>query len=358
MPTLVTAYQDDIRLNLASPTFIGQQTGLVGASWSQWFNVTSPVANKRVLAASFEFTSYLTATATVATQVNNPAGQAIDVLDEFLDQLQVGPAPNANARSSIETRESAEEVERICFNLPYSYPRPAPHSFTATAGTASDSAVLLVPIGGPAASVRVHVPSITGVYTASVTGTVSVTVHAIIGSVSTVITFQDGQTGQLAVGRNDLSNYFPANLSPDYLSMVGDTVTSVTTMFVTGQNGAVIVDIDSAGLMGAMQAAIAPATTKSAGFNTLAFSLQKARFRTIRDTLAVAEAQQLLWVSFDGGEVAPTPAPAAATPSTPAYSNVGYPLAGAMPATSPTGAGSVGTLASGSSGRIVRRPKS
>lgn len=351
MPTLVTAYQDDVNLNLASPTFVGQQTGIVGAGWSQWFNLTSPAPSKSVLAASFEFTSHLTASATVATETQNGAGQAIDQLDEFVDQLQVGPSPNANARSTIETRESIEEVERVSFNLPYSYPRAAPHSYTATTGTASDTQTLLVPVGGPAASVRVHVPAISQVYSASVTASVDVVVRVIVGTVSTVITFQDGQTGTLASGYNDLSNYFPANLSPDYLSMIGDTTSTVTAFFLTGQNGAVVVDVDTPGMLSTMQAAIAPATTKSTGFNTLAFALQKQRFRTIKDKLAASEAQQLLWISFDGGSVSPTPGASATPPSTPAYQNVGQPLAGAMPATTPVGVGS------GSSGRIIRRNK-
>ena len=347
MPTLVTAFQDDVRLNIASPTFVGQQTGIVGPAWSQWFSVTSPIPGKNVLAASFEFTANLTASATVATQTQNPSSQAIDVLDEFVDQLAVGPAPNVASRSTTETRESIEEVERIVFNLPFSYPRGAPHSFTATTGTATDTATLIVPVGGPAASVRVHVPNITGVYTASVTASISITVRAIVGTISSVVTFKDGQTATLSSGQNDLSAYFPANLSPDYLSMVGDTTSTVTAFHLTGQNGSVVVDIDSSGMMSAMQTGIAPATTKSTGFNTLAFALQKLRFRTITEKLASSESQQLLWISVDGGSTAPSPGPSATPPAPPAYAEVGHPLAGGAPLT--TG------VPKGNSGRIIRR---
>lgn len=339
------AFQDESLLNLPSAFFAGQQASLTGPVFTQYFLLVPP-PGENCLGATIEFSNALSDSATVTVTLANTT----NILDECLDQLQVAPAPNADPRSYLTTRQSVEELERISYNMTGAnsqvrYPRGAPHTYTATTGAATDTVQIVVPIGGPAAAVRVHVPNITGVYTASVTDSVTVTARCIAGLNGTVVSALEKVTPNLSTGKNDLSPYFPANMSPDYMGFVGEATATASTgcvnnalsaVFVTAQDGSLLVDIDTAVELTFVQNAVAQNVTYPVAAlpfaQSLFFALRRKRFKTLFATVTatgtINSYCDLLFVEYGGTSVASPAAPAAPTAVIPASQNVGVPVAG------------------------------
>jgi hypothetical protein len=237
--SVLNAFRDEFSRQAAKPLFIDQQTnGISFGQYSQWFDL-APSTKPNVLAAYVKFVYTVTGTPTAQTHA--------DQLDILLGQVQVAAASNVVPRSQTITRRLMEDVEQITFDTNFlgtsTYPRAAPQT---SAG--SYTAQFYVPIGGPAAALRLLLPSSTNAYTTAAVTINSITVYAIEGGNDTVITFQENNTPSLGTSIQSLKNYVPAAIAPDVLIMVGDTATTITQLFIADQNGQIsvsVTDMDS-----------------------------------------------------------------------------------------------------------------
>ncbi len=309
--TARSVFREEILQNAQAAVFIGQTSALTGPAWSQWF-IAGSKANKNVLAFKVRWAAALTATAAES------ATSGTSVLDENLDQLQVSADPTQDPRTYIVDSYCAQELERLAMDLAnLSYPKATPAAFSGS-GTRTDTVTLWAPAGGPIAAIRWHVPSMTGVYAANVTGTSQGTVFAVYGNASTIVVAKE-TTGSAVTGKIDVvnQNLVPADIAPDYVDFVGvyeaGNSSGITQMQAYGPDGDLLVDFDSA--QDTLDAqAIYPdqyglqnpeyATNK---YPTV-IGLQGKRPKKMTATFGASYTPTVLWVEFAAGEaVAPTP---------------------------------------------------
>lgn len=335
------AFQTECRANLGRATIAGQQASLVGQTKSQYFALVPRAGAKSVLGALVQFAITYTAGAAqsaVATQTVGTTTTPTDLLDGGFNQIEVAPAPNANARSTITQRMAAEELERITLNIKgYTYPRAVPAAF-AGAGSRTDTTQIFVPIGGPGAAVRFQIPNVTAVYAANVTATVIVTVYVVSGDQDCVVTYNEKQTPPLGTGRNDMGPYFPVDMAPDFVCFLNETIATTTIVYVTAADGTILVDFQDTGLITVAQAGVvAPDTTIT--YNDLVFALDRKRFLTFLATFGTAGVRDIFWIEYAGSTVTnPAPNQAPIPSNVPASTQTGTPLAYGGAVTQPTGA--------------------
>jgi hypothetical protein len=291
-----------------------------------------------------------TATATVTV---GPTTTASDVLDEMLLNMFVCPAPSTNPRSTWLTRLTMEETERVLLDLPrQSYPRAAPTSFSG-AGSRTDTGTIFVPIGGPSGAIQIQPPPISNIFAANITtASVVYNVYVVSGENPAVVTYRDIQTPSLAINRQDFGTWFPPDMSPDVLIFANETTTTVNTLFITAQDGTVLVDMETTGPMAYAQGTVVPLATTS--YNVLDFALAGKRFATFLANLTTTGARLLGFLQVSGAPASGvTPQPSAQTPATPAKDQVGAPNSAGVS----TAAGSPGSSvrSGGGAGGIIKR---
>ena len=316
-------FRQEVLQNAESAIFIGQTSPLTGPVWTQWF-IAGSKAGKNVLA----FLCYFSVAET-ATAAETPA-TGTDLLDLGLDQLQVSSDPTQDPFTYLVDRKAVEEFERISFNLSgLSYPRSAAHTF-AGAGTNTDTVSLLVPAGGPVAALRVHVPSITGVYAANVTATVTMTVDAIYGE-SDIIVVGKETNGSAVSGKQDLLNLnlLPADISPDYVDFVGigAGANGLTTAQIYGPDRDLLVDLGTSAEITFLQSIYPDQNSAVPSYGAEILALKRKRPMKAVVTFGTSYTPAVLWVQFRAPEVAktpeasPTPVPAAVNPAPPSSQN-------------------------------------
>lgn len=318
--SVLEAYRVEFARQAAKPIFIDQQTtGLSFGQYSQWFDLV-PQTKKNVLAAYVKF-SWTVPGGGLTAQTN---AQNLDVV---LGQVQIAPSARVMPRSQTLTRNFFSNVEQVTFDTNFygtsTYPRAAP---TAAAGTYN--AAFYVPVGGPAAALRLLLPSSTNAYTSGV-GLVlnSITVYVVEGDNDTVIAFKENNTPSLGSSIQSVKNYIPDDIAPDILVFCGDNnTTAVTQLFLVDQNGQMLVaatDIDAVtnGLV-----AITPRTGALASQSFTAggaaainqgVTLQGGVLRVAQASFASATTHDIGVMQFSGSGEVPantpqvTPAPAA-----------------------------------------------
>jgi hypothetical protein len=336
--SVLEAYRVEFARQAAKAYFIDQQTtGISFSQYSQWFDL-SPQTKPNVLAAYVKF-SY-TVTGTPAAQTH------ADQLDILLGQVQVAAASNVVPRSQTITRRFMEDVEQITFDTNFlgtsTYPRAAPQT---SAGTYT--AQFWVPIGGPAAALRILLPSATNAYTTAAVAINSITVYGIEGGNDTVAAFQENNTPSLGTSIQSLKNYVPAAIAPDVMVMVGDTSTSVTQLFISDQNGQISVAVTDMDAVQYGMVAITPRTgplgnTALPGGGSLTIDLgvplQGGVLTTFQAAFASATTHDIGAIQYSGSGEVPANNPQT-TPVPPATSQTGSLNAAGQPVAKGGGAG-------------------
>lgn len=331
-----------------------------------WQNVQAP-PGKFLLAVMLEASVAFTATGAGSTVVSST-----DLLDEWLQSYEVSPTSGGGTdRIQTKTRVGCEEVERLVLDtsLGYtnsgwnsatshigSYPRAAATAFT-TAGTRTDTSELWIPIGGPAASIRLNMAPLSAVWTtpANVSAVYSIGFFEVYSLYSGICAAYENKTATLASGNyQDLiaERVIPSSLAVDIVDFVQQTTTNVTQLMVTDQSGLPIIKCDDAQSINASQYIYPQFAQTIPSYNSLVFFLNKTVPTTFQVSLANSVALDLLFIQVQGPTDVPANPPAT-TPGTPAVSQIGTQLPGVGPTPntpiSPSGSGS-GSATPGPSG--------
>lgn len=314
--SVLEAYRVEFARQAGKPVFLEQQTtGISFGQYSQWFDLV-PQTKKNVLAAYVKFTY---------TVAGTPSAQAgADKLDIILGQVQVASTPRAMPRTQTITRKFFEDVEQVSFDTNYGYPRAAPQT---SAGTYS--AFFYVPVGGPAAALRLLLPSSTNAYTTAAVTINSITVYAIEGDNDTVISFKENNTPSLGTSIQSVRGFLPDDIAPDVLIFQGDTSATITQLFLVDQTNTIVVaatDTDAAsnGLL-----AITP-RTGALGTTDFGVTLQGAVLKVAQAAFASATTHDIGVIQYAGSGDVPANSPQT-TPSPPAVSDTGRENAAGKP---------------------------
>lgn len=193
-----------------------------------------------------DFTGVITNSATTTAAPNTKvAGASADALDIFMNRLELRDAVGGQQRTYLTSRVHIEEAERLCLNLPtpaagyesYNlagfYPRPAPPSLKP--GNTTIRAQLKFPYGslspGEGCYVVFGVPALSTVY-ASTHLTAKYTV-AYREAYSTALAgswaVKSIKPQQFGSGINDIAQYIPESMSPQFVDFTHATVTPTST---------------------------------------------------------------------------------------------------------------------------------
>lgn len=327
MTTDLEAYRAEFARQAGKPIFIEQQTsGLSAGQYSQWFDLT-PITKKNVLAAKVKFTYTLSGSPVVVSNT--------DILDVLLGQVQVAASARTAPRSQTITRKFMEDIEQAVFDTNYSYPRAAP---SATTGTYSAS--FYVPIGGPAAALRLLLASATNAYSAGTVVIDSVTVYVIEGDGEQVFAFKENNTPSLGTSLQSLARYLPDDIAADLVIMEGDASSDISQIYVVDQTGRVIVTSTDLDVVTDGALALTP-RTGALGSGSTAFLAQKSVFRIFQMAFAASGVHDIGVLEVSGPAQAPQNSPQT-TPSEPATKDVGVPNAAGVPTSGRSGGGKLG----------------
>jgi hypothetical protein len=312
----------------------------LATGFSPWQTLNAP-PGKNVLACSLQGSVPLTASGAVSL-VNGA-----DLLTEWVDQVQVAATEGTQPRIETATTFGCEELERVCFDTAQgwsagdiadqsgsigSYKRATPANFT-TEGSRTDTSELWVPVGGPSAALRFHIPSITGAYATLVTvSSYTVAWFEVYSPYGGVVAANETITPSLGTGNQDFQQFVPKNQAVDLVSFIGTsgTVTYVTEVYMTDNTGASVINMDSAQSITATQYVYPRFATNAPTYNALCFQLNKTYPVSFRVKVGSASTFDILWVAFQGANTAPANTPSA-TPAPPAVNQVGRPVTGIGP---------------------------
>jgi hypothetical protein len=314
------------------------------AGQNPWINVQAP-PSKNVIAVMLEASIALSASGAASITT----GQ--DVLDEWFSQLEISPSSATAPRIFLKTRKGAEELERLALDTaqgwasqaiaaasPHigSYARSASAAFTAS-GTRTDTSELWTPVGGPAASVRLTISAISAAFQSNVTvSSYTIGFFEVYSIYSGTVAAFENKTATLASGNNQdmmALNVYPGGIAADLVSIVGETTTDVTAVYMCDQSGAYVINMDDTQGINASQYVYPRFASNNPTYSALCFQLYKTIPSQFRISLANSVALDFLWVQCMGPDVAPAN-PAGNTATTPETSRTGTP----NPAVGPTGA--------------------
>ena len=324
MTTDIEAYRTEFARQAGKPVFIEQQTsGLTAGQYSQWFDLT-PLTKKNVLAAKVKFSYTVSGTPAVVA--------GADILDVLLGQVQVAASSRTAPRTQTITRKFSEDVEQAALDTNYGYPRAAP---SATAGTYTAS--FYVPIGGPAASLRILLASATNAYSAGTVVINNITVYVVEGDAEQVFAYKENNTPSLGTSLQSLARYLPDDIAPDIVIMEGDAASNITQIYAVDANGRILVTSTDLDVVTDGALALTPRTGKL-GSGSVAFLAQKAVLRIFQVAFAAAGTHDIGVLEISGpSSVAPNTAQT--TVGTPATKDVGVPNAAGVPVSAKSASG-------------------
>ena len=343
-------------LDAAATSFSEEQTnGLSAGQYTQPFSIV-PFYKPYALGQWMKFNVVLTA--------SGPATPAsgTDVIDLIFSDLQVSGSVGGETRCEALTRPFAEFVWTFCTDT---NPNVAAAPTFASAGTASVTIYLYVPLGGAAASTKLKLPQApTGVYSSGVSiAFTSVKSYVVSSNFSGVVAFQEQNTASLGTALQSMLTYIPGGVAPDAMFMKGEsssTITQVTLITVSGVVLAQTTDTDINQIGASFIANTAgPTYTTSAGF---VFTGDGEAFRTFQLAFANATTHFLGYVQIGGGQSEANPNAPQPTPAPSAVQIVGsVNSAGQVTAVSATGPTTVSkgllntTGSAGALGAIISR---
>ncbi|MCI4332055.1 MAG: hypothetical protein L3K19_09480 [Thermoplasmata archaeon] len=199
-----------------------------------------------------DFSMVVTNTATTTnTPASTVAGATTDVLDLFINRLELKDAIGGIQRTQLTNRVDIEEAERIALNLPFyavpfngtsatyaaynlpgAYPRAAPPTI-AGSGTATITASLRVPYGsdvpGEGCYVVFSMPQPSAVYSTATFSAPTVGFReAYHPHASGAWAFQSVRPPVINSGIQDVAQYIPENQSPYFVDFTHATVTTTS----------------------------------------------------------------------------------------------------------------------------------
>jgi hypothetical protein len=321
--TTIKAFRDEFGQQAAKPVFRGQQTtGLSFGQYTQWFDLT-PITKPYTLAGYFKFNWSDTGTMTTVS--------GADQLDAVIQQVEVAPSSGMAPRSKSITRKGMEDIEQVTFDTNYSYPRTA---VSTTTGTFTP--FLYVPIGGEAAAVRFLLAASTAAFSGGTVTINSVTAYSVEGDSSTVVSFNEQNTPSLGSSLQDMSPYISKNITPDMIILEGETTSTVTQVFMAGQNNQIIIaatDIDAAS-----NGAIALSPITGSAKNGLGLATQQVYPSIFQVNFTSATTHDVLEIQWAGG-TSNVPQTPQVTPAPPATGQVGVVNAAGRPVPASGGPG-------------------
>jgi hypothetical protein len=332
MTTTIKAFRDEFGQQAAKPVFKSQQTtGLSFGQYTQWFDMT-PTTKPYTLAGYFKFNWNVSGTITTVA--------GTDVLDAVIQQVEVAPSSGMAPRSKSITRKGMEDIEQVTFDTSYGYPRTATPTTTTTV-----TPFLYVPIGGEAAAVRFLLASSTAAFSSGTVSINSVTAYAVEGDNGTVVSFNEQNTPSLGSSLQDMSPYISKNITPDLIILEGETTSTVSQVFMAGQDNRIIIaatDIDAAS-----NGAIALSPITGAAKNGLGLASQQVYPNIFQVNFTTATTHDVLEIQW-AGSTQNEPQHPQTTPAPPASQNTGTTNAAGKPVPA-------SGVASGPAG--IRRPR-
>jgi len=346
--SVLRAYRNEVLFNIPRAAYTFQTVAKAVSAWTEYVPLIPRAGDENVLGVVVEAITLLTASAAQAVKTTITVGTtttALDVLDEAMDQVQVAPSVNTQARSYSTSRMFQEEVERQLLDVTgFAYPRTAPASFAAS-GSRTDTGVIFIPVGGNSGAVRFHVPPITNVFAANVTSSVVFQCYVISGDNSTVPTFLESVTGNLGAAKQDISTYYPANLAPTLMGFMNETTTTLTNIYQTSQDKDILLDQQDAAIMSYANACLAPETVAGSylagggtpsfsapAYNVLWFAQNGKRFKTLQVTFGTAGVRDIGFIEIAGEVVVNPPVGGASTPAPSTAKDTGTVGVGGYPA--------------------------
>jgi len=326
--TVISEYRKAVVDGIGAPYMAsnGNQSNVGAQVRTQWFSLVPRVPDQYVLGALV----------TVQTVVNAASGTASSVsgavqLDAQLLNAFVAPAGGTAPRSYALSRLAIQEMERL--TLGYEAVGTTYYG-TAIASIASGSSAtytntVFVPVGGPAAAISFQTQPTTNAFGGTApTFTSQFWVRSVTGTNDTVITFEDTFTNSLSSGATiPITNYFPVDISPDMMGFIGNSVTDVQGLTVTGNDGSFIVDVNTSETQSLVniQNYLGGANAKS---TTLWFDLHRQQVHSATANIGTAKAYELMFVEFADGYSAAPKTPPATPAAPPASKNTGKTLPG------------------------------
>lgn len=301
--------------------------------YTQWVKCQG-VGGSNLLAICFEGSVALSASASQSAVANS------DLLDEIVSGQEIAPLGQVNPRIKCTDRFGVEELERLVLDTSErvsgtadgnigSYQRATPVAFTAS-GTRTDTMSWVCPVGGPACSARVQIPSITSSFAADVTVTsYTLAWFEIYSDYGGVVAAQQVSTGDIGSGNQDITDTLDkaaSNLAPDLIDFIGITTSTngLNQIFVTGQAGDMFINCDSAQAITSLQGVYPNFATTEPTYNALVFQLYKKRWTQVRINVVTASTSfNILLIQVQASQNSVPSNVPAATPQPPAVANVG-----------------------------------
>lgn len=324
------AFRDAYSRDAGNLSF-GEQvtTGLTAGTPTPWFSAVPKNGKPNVLGMVFKCVYALTATGAITPQAGT------DVLDPLLQygQIDVSGASGAAGRSQNLTRQFIEFVYAAFTNTAFTI--AALPTFAST-GAATVTVSFFIPLGGPAAAVRLKLPAAilgaagsAGVpaypYATAATITISytsITSYIVSTDFTGVAAFREEKTPVLGTGMQSLMNFIPKDVAPDASFQLGETggsagtITQVLVQDITGVNEVTATDTDALQLGAAAYAPVAGATyTTTAGF---VMALDGKQFSIFEENFAASNAHYIGFAQCSNGAETISniePQPTAATPA-------------------------------------------
>jgi hypothetical protein len=219
MGTEYESYAVDVQQNILGAQLSKVTQGYASSGLTDYLPVTT-LDGSNLAGVLVEAIVPLTAAAAVGIVTGS------DLLDEAVSGYEVTNAQAGPIRCRTITRKGVEEAERL-FLAPnsstvFAYPRASVATFSAT-GTRTDNPMWFIPCsGGEAVLVRITIPAITGVFSASVVQpTINFKLYAVPTGNPAQIAYDEVLTPSQPAGKPDISQYIPAGISPQVCEFVG-----------------------------------------------------------------------------------------------------------------------------------------
>lgn len=336
MPGELFAYTIDM-----AEAAVGASQTFVSAPYTT-ATTTTPMAVKSP--ADFNLGAFEAFTAAVLTATaSQTAVSAADLLDEWLGGYEVTPGGSGATALKTVSRQGATHAERVLIQPPQagaSYNATSnpfvygivsggtlgrgqtPATFTAS-GTRTDNSFLVVPAaGGTGCYVRWMIPAITGVYAASVTVSLTITLYAFSTITQAITAVEELDTDSYKTATVDLATKnFPDDMTPLGVVIMGAVFNAATITRIQVQfqgNGATGPDFEDVAV-GIANQALGPVTAYGANdtSSTLVW-LYRQRCKYFRVSLAYSTSTALALLYFDIQIVPPVSSTTTAPAATPA----------------------------------------
>jgi hypothetical protein len=339
----------------------------VGAN--DWIACQAPPSAPNLLVVMLEASIAMTASGAAAITVGST------ILDEWFSQLEVSPQAATAARIFLKTRKGAEEFERLVLDssqskagdaaaTPFitgptthlgSYSRSAQAAFGG-AGSRTDTSELWVAIGGSAATLRLTIAPVSSAWQSNVTvNSYTIGFFEVYSVYTGTVAAFENQTATLASGNNQdimALNVYPAGLATDIVSIVTQTTTNITAVYITDATGGFIVNMDDTQSINAQPFVYPRFSTALPSYSAIILYLHKTVPTSFRLSLANSVALDFLWLGCSGPSAVSIDV-AAATPAPDETQRTGTPVpssTGGQPSAGSTSAGAPGGVAAPKAG--------